>query len=108
MLAGALLAQLPERPVALAAAALFAIGAVVLVRGARRPEAAEQETEQAYAEKLAAPRSGWPRARLGRGHPLGTLADQEDEAVGRALCRGRCLRSSCDTDGDRGPHPLSG
>ena len=62
VLAGALLARLPERPVALAAAALFAIGAVVLVRAARKPETSEQETEQEYAEKLTAPRRGWHAA----------------------------------------------
>ena len=35
VLAGSLISRLPERPVALVAAALFAIGAVVLIRGAR-------------------------------------------------------------------------
>jgi Ca2+/H+ antiporter, TMEM165/GDT1 family len=50
--AGSLIARLPERPVALVAAALFAIGAVVLVRGARRADNEEKEQEEEYAERV--------------------------------------------------------
>lgn len=51
--AGQLLSRLPDRPVALAAAALFAIGAVMLLRGARRAETVEAEQEREYAGKIA-------------------------------------------------------
>jgi putative Ca2+/H+ antiporter (TMEM165/GDT1 family) len=50
--AGQLLSALPDRPVALAAAALFAIGGVVLLRGARRAETVEAEQEREYAGKI--------------------------------------------------------
>jgi putative Ca2+/H+ antiporter (TMEM165/GDT1 family) len=62
VLAGTLLAQLPTRPVALVAAALFAVGAVILLRAARRGEPSEQESEAEYAEKIAEPRTGWRAA----------------------------------------------
>jgi Ca2+/H+ antiporter, TMEM165/GDT1 family len=52
VVAGQLLSALPARPVALVAAALFAIGAVVLVRGARRADAVEKEQEREYAGKI--------------------------------------------------------
>jgi putative Ca2+/H+ antiporter (TMEM165/GDT1 family) len=58
VLAGKLVSQLPRQPVELVAAALFAIGAVVLVRAARQGEPSEEEAEQEYAEKIAAPRAG--------------------------------------------------
>ena len=61
VLAGTLIAQLPRQPVEFVAAALFAIGAVVLVRGARQ-ETSEADAEQEYAGKLADPRSGWRAA----------------------------------------------
>ena len=48
VLAGALISRLPERPVALVAAALFAIGAVVLIRGARQGDPSEEEAEAEY------------------------------------------------------------
>jgi len=50
--AGGLLARLPELPVAIAAAALFAIGAVLLWRGAADADSEEAETEQEFAAKL--------------------------------------------------------
>jgi putative Ca2+/H+ antiporter (TMEM165/GDT1 family) len=61
VLAGTLIAQLPRQPVEFVAAALFAIGAVVLIRGARQ-ETSEADAEQEYAGKLADPRSGWRAA----------------------------------------------
>ncbi|WP_117213044.1 TMEM165/GDT1 family protein [Allorhizocola rhizosphaerae] len=61
VLAGHLLSQLPTRPVQFAAAALFAIGAVVLARGARRADAEEKSQEEEYQTKLSerAPKRGW-------------------------------------------------
>jgi putative Ca2+/H+ antiporter (TMEM165/GDT1 family) len=50
--AGQLLSQLPHQPVALVAAALFAIGAAVLLRGARRADAVEAEQEREYAGRI--------------------------------------------------------
>jgi putative Ca2+/H+ antiporter (TMEM165/GDT1 family) len=60
--AGTLISQLPRQPVEFVAAALFAIGAVVLVRGARQGETTEAEAEREYGEKLADPRAGWRAA----------------------------------------------
>jgi putative Ca2+/H+ antiporter (TMEM165/GDT1 family) len=62
VLAGTLISQLPRRPVELVAAALFAVGAVILLRGARRGEQSEQEAEQEYADRTAVPRTGWRAA----------------------------------------------
>jgi putative Ca2+/H+ antiporter (TMEM165/GDT1 family) len=57
--AGSLISRLPDRPVALVAAALFAIGAVVLFVGARRgTDADEQEQEKEYEQKVTDPKSG--------------------------------------------------
>lgn len=55
--AGQLLSRLPDRPVALVAAALFAIGAVILLRGAR----ADTEIKE-YADKAAKNARGWRAA----------------------------------------------
>ncbi|MGH3645913.1 MAG: TMEM165/GDT1 family protein [Micromonosporaceae bacterium] len=62
--AGSLLTLLPERPVQLGAAVLFAVGAVVLFVGARKAGVAEREAEEEYAAKLAdqPQRSGWRAA----------------------------------------------
>ncbi|NUT36789.1 MAG: TMEM165/GDT1 family protein [Hamadaea sp.] len=60
--AGALLAQLPKTPVTIFAAVMFAIGAVILFRGARKADAEEKEQEREYTEKITAPRSGWRAA----------------------------------------------
>jgi Ca2+/H+ antiporter, TMEM165/GDT1 family len=53
--AGSLISRLPDRPVELVAAALFAIGAAVLFRGARKSRSQEEEQEQdqerVYAER---------------------------------------------------------
>lgn len=62
VLAGTLLSQLPERPVQAVAAALFAVGAVVLFRGARGADAAEAEQEHEYAEKIHDSKRGWRAA----------------------------------------------
>ena len=43
--AGHLLSRLPQRPVQLVAAVLFAVGAIVLARGARKADAQEREAE---------------------------------------------------------------
>jgi putative Ca2+/H+ antiporter (TMEM165/GDT1 family) len=47
--AGHLLAQLPQKPVALVAAGLFGVGAALLLRGARRADVEEKEEEMALA-----------------------------------------------------------
>lgn len=62
--AGSLLTLLPERPVQLGAAVLFAIGAVVLLVSARKAADQEKQQEREYAEKLAAtgPASPWRAA----------------------------------------------
>jgi len=57
--AGHLIGLLPDRPIELVAAALFAVGAVVLFRGARRADAREQETEREYEGKAGEARTGW-------------------------------------------------
>jgi putative Ca2+/H+ antiporter (TMEM165/GDT1 family) len=62
VLAGTLISRLPRQPVELVAAVLFAAGALVARRGARRAEPSEDETRQAYAGKIADPRSGWRAA----------------------------------------------
>jgi Ca2+/H+ antiporter, TMEM165/GDT1 family len=58
--AGHLLSQLPQKPVALVAAALFLVGAMFLLRGARRADNEEKEKEQEkeFAEKVSPARSG--------------------------------------------------
>ena len=61
--AGSLISRLPDGPVALVAAALFAIGALVLFRGARRStDADEQEQEKEYEQKAVDPKHGWRAA----------------------------------------------
>jgi putative Ca2+/H+ antiporter (TMEM165/GDT1 family) len=60
--AGSLLRLLPQQPVTLFAAGLFAIGAVILLRGARRAAVEETGQEEAYAEKITADRRGWRAA----------------------------------------------
>lgn len=61
--AGSLLSRLPDRPVALVAAALFAVGAFVLFRSARRSRADdEQQQEKEYERKVASPKQGFRAA----------------------------------------------
>jgi len=62
VLAGTLLAQLPDRLVHGIAATLFLIGAVVLVRGARGADAAQAEQEHEYAAKIKGSKHGWRAA----------------------------------------------
>jgi putative Ca2+/H+ antiporter (TMEM165/GDT1 family) len=50
--AGRLLSLLPRTPVALAAGALFLIGAVILYRGARKADAQEKENEERYTDRI--------------------------------------------------------
>ena len=59
VVAGKLLTLLPERPVQFAAAALFAVGAVILFLGARKADAQEAETQRRYEERIADSRTGW-------------------------------------------------
>jgi putative Ca2+/H+ antiporter (TMEM165/GDT1 family) len=60
--AGTLIGQLPQRPVALFAAGLFAVGGVLLLRGARQADAEEAEQERAYADKVVVGKRGWRAA----------------------------------------------
>src|SRR5690348_11627499 len=46
--AGRLISLLPDRPVQLVAAGLFAIGGILLIRSARRAAAQEREREREY------------------------------------------------------------
>jgi putative Ca2+/H+ antiporter (TMEM165/GDT1 family) len=57
--AGSLVSLLPETPVRLVAAGLFAVGAVVMLRTARRADVEEQEQEQEYAGKVTVARRGF-------------------------------------------------
>jgi putative Ca2+/H+ antiporter (TMEM165/GDT1 family) len=57
--AGRAVALLPEQPVRIAAALLFLVGAVLLVRGAREADRAEAEQEEEYARKAGEARTGW-------------------------------------------------
>lgn len=59
---GALLTRLPAQPVQLVAAALFAVGAFVLARGARKADAEEQEQEETFEAKCVEPKRGWRAA----------------------------------------------
>jgi Ca2+/H+ antiporter, TMEM165/GDT1 family len=56
VVAGRLISLLPELPVRLVAAALFALGAVALIRSARRAAAVEKEQEEEFERKL-----GWEK-----------------------------------------------
>lgn len=61
--AGGLLSLLPATPVQLVAAGLFAIGAVLLLRGARRADQAEREQEREFEGKIHNGRTtGWRAA----------------------------------------------
>lgn len=58
VIAGRLLTLLPERPVQLCAAGLFAVGAFILFRGARKADALEMQSEQEYEERIQDSRRG--------------------------------------------------
>lgn len=58
VVAGRLLAQLPERPVAAVAALLFAVGAFTLFRGAAKAQQAEADALQEYEQKVTGGKSG--------------------------------------------------
>ncbi len=62
VVAGRLIALLPERPIKLVTAALFLIGAIVLAWSARKAQAEEREQEQRYEAKLANRRATGLRA----------------------------------------------
>src|SRR4051812_4606125 len=55
---GRVIAELPHRPVTAVAAALFLVGGLVLLLGARRADEQEAETEAEFAGKAAAPATG--------------------------------------------------
>lgn len=57
--AGRVVALLPEQPVRIAAALLFLVGAILLLRGAREADRAEAEQEQEFAQKARETRTGW-------------------------------------------------
>lgn len=79
--AGGLLGLLPERPVRLVAAALFAAGAVILWRGARRVDRLERE-ELEYAERLSRREpAGHPGSVKGAG-AAGAVGDGQAQAAG--------------------------
>ena len=60
--AGGLLSLLPELPVQIGAATLFAIGAIVLIVGARKVDRNEAAQEKEYAGKISGSRTGWRAA----------------------------------------------
>jgi putative Ca2+/H+ antiporter (TMEM165/GDT1 family) len=51
---GGLLAQLPKRPVEVFAAVMFLVGGIILIRGARKADEEEAETEEEFSHKGAA------------------------------------------------------
>ena len=51
---GGLLAQLPKRPVEVFAALMFLVGGIILIRGARKADEEEAETEEEFSHKGAA------------------------------------------------------
>lgn len=48
---GGLLAQLPKRPVEIFAAVMFLVGGIILLRGAKRADEEEKETEEEFSHK---------------------------------------------------------
>jgi Ca2+/H+ antiporter, TMEM165/GDT1 family len=57
--AGHLLSRLPATPVQIAAGVLFAVGAFILARGARKADLEEKEQEDVYEAKVSEPKKGW-------------------------------------------------
>src|SRR5690242_4502024 len=62
VLAGRLVSLLPERPVHIVAAALFGLGAVILLRSARRAVDEEREREREFDRKIGHGRQSGVRA----------------------------------------------
>ncbi|CCH72712.1 conserved membrane hypothetical protein [Nostocoides australiense Ben110] len=56
---GGLLAKLPHQPVQILAACMFALGAVILFRGASAADEEEHEVEEEFAAKVAVPETGF-------------------------------------------------
>jgi putative Ca2+/H+ antiporter (TMEM165/GDT1 family) len=56
---GGLIGELPRVPVEIFAAMMFFVGAVILIRGARRADVEEVETEHAFEAKAKAGIHGW-------------------------------------------------
>jgi putative Ca2+/H+ antiporter (TMEM165/GDT1 family) len=56
--AGGLISRLPHRPVVAVAALLFAVGGVLLLRGARKADESEAATEQEFGAKVTGPATG--------------------------------------------------
>jgi Ca2+/H+ antiporter, TMEM165/GDT1 family len=59
VVAGSLLSRLPTTPVKIAAGVLFAVGAVILARGARKADLEEKAQEEEYEVRLREPKKGW-------------------------------------------------
>jgi len=57
--AGGLISRLPHRPVVAFAAVMFLIGGIVLLRGAKRADEAEAETEAEFDAKVTKGATGW-------------------------------------------------
>ena len=57
--AGGLISRLPDTPVAIAAGVLFAVGAVLLWRGAGTADAQEADAEREFAGKVTRTATGW-------------------------------------------------
>ncbi|MEI2776607.1 MAG: TMEM165/GDT1 family protein [Tetrasphaera sp.] len=55
---GGLLSRLPHQPVQILAAAMFALGGLLLLRGASKADAEEAEAEEEFAAKASAPATG--------------------------------------------------
>ena len=57
--AGGLIARLPHRPVVAFAGLMFLIGGVLLLRGAKRADEEEAETEAEFGARVKGPARGW-------------------------------------------------
>lgn len=57
--AGSLVSLLPATPVRLVAAGLFAVGAVLMFRGARKADREAREQQEEYQQKLGSPARSW-------------------------------------------------
>ncbi|WP_426564404.1 TMEM165/GDT1 family protein [Angustibacter sp. McL0619] len=57
--AGGLISRLPHGPVVAFAAVMFLIGGIVLLRGAKKADEEEAETEAEFGAKVTGPATGW-------------------------------------------------